>query len=97
MFEKSSEMMDKDELPEPGKWSAHTMEQIRAPKMASSQASSAAAMLAKARRIGSQISGEDAEEITLLGERLEAAIATDEEATIKSLCEELDDVLFYVQ
>jgi molecular chaperone DnaK len=97
MFDKSSEMMDKDELPEPGKWSAHTMEQIRAPKMASSHASSAAAMLAKARRIGSQISGEDAEEITLLGERLEAAIATDEEATIKSLCEELDDVLFYVQ
>ena len=40
---------------------------------------------------------EDAEEIRTLAKQLESALADDDKILVKELCEELDDILFYVQ
>ena len=55
------------------------------------------AMLAKAKRVGSQVSGDDAEEIRSLVADLETALAAEDADKVESICRELDDVLFYVE
>ncbi len=58
--------------------------------------SAAEAMLHKARRAGETVEGDDGEEIRELADQLESAIAAGDQDRIADLCDELDDVLFYV-
>ncbi len=53
-------------------------------------------VLRKAQAVVGKVSGEDAEDLADLIERLQQAISADDPQTVTELCEELDDVLFYV-
>ncbi|MEJ7595437.1 MAG: hypothetical protein WKF77_28295 [Planctomycetaceae bacterium] len=57
----------------------------------------AVALLQKIESIGSQVPGDDAEEIRTLSEKLKQALADGNAIEVTSLCEEIDDILFYVQ
>ena len=70
---------------------------IKPPKMVSAKSTKAASMLESARKTLGKLDGDDAEELRDLVEELEAALASSDQEAIEELCEELDDVLFYVQ
>ncbi len=70
---------------------------IKPSKMSNAKHQKAAQLLANAQNMLQKIDGDDAEEIRELSEKLEAALASGEQETINEICEELDDVLFYVQ
>jgi molecular chaperone DnaK len=53
-------------------------------------------MLRKAQTVAAKVSGEDAEDLVSLAERLEQAIGEGDHHSVAELCDELDDVLFYV-
>lgn len=53
-------------------------------------------MLRNAQSIAAKVSGEDAEDLNSLAERLQQAIADADHHLVAELCVELDDVLFYV-
>jgi len=54
-------------------------------------------MLEKADLLKSSLEKEGAEEIAALIKNLKQAMAGDDPAAIAGLCEELDDILYYVQ
>ncbi len=54
------------------------------------------AAVRRAKEACQKVDGEDAEDLRDLIERLEAAIRDDDQDAIPTLCDELDDVLFYV-
>ncbi len=53
-------------------------------------------ILSKAQSVAGKVSGEDAEDLTDLVQRLQQAISDAEHDAVAELCDELDDVLFYV-
>ncbi len=57
----------------------------------------AVALLEKAQILESSVEGEDAEDIRTLTKTLKEAVASDDATAVAGLCEELDDILFYVQ
>ena len=71
--------------------------QITPPAPTDSAAGNASRLLERARRLGGSVTGEDADEIEQLRQRLESAIADNDTDTIEAVCLELDDVLFYVE
>lgn len=57
----------------------------------------AGAMLTKAAELKAAIEGEDADDIEQLANRLKEAMASGDEVLMAQICEELDDILFYVE
>ncbi|MEZ6087020.1 MAG: Hsp70 family protein [Pirellulaceae bacterium] len=55
------------------------------------------ALLKQAKAMAQQVGGEDGEELRSLAMQLEVAMEKNDQQTIDSLSEEIDDVLFYVQ
>jgi molecular chaperone DnaK len=78
-------------------WAEDSPNSVRQPKMESNRASKAESILANARKVLCRVHGDDAEEIQELVEKLEASMEVRDQKTVDSLCDELDDVLFYVQ
>ncbi len=57
----------------------------------------AAALLTELDRLNTGLAQQDAEELQELRQRLEQAVTRQDDVSVKALCEELDDVLFYVR
>ena len=101
LFDDSDEIQDTDSL-NPRSWQTlHWADKdestVKKPKMDSQPTSKAEAILANAEKTLSRLEGDDAEEIQELVKKLKASLEADDQESITALCEELDDVLFYVQ
>jgi molecular chaperone DnaK len=106
MFEASDELDDDDVTLAQKQWrndeaedskSLHAATVHSAKLPADLQYPGAVALLEKAAAMRSSVAGEDAHEIELLCENLKNAMADNDPAAVAELCEELDDILFYVR
>jgi molecular chaperone DnaK len=106
MFEASDELDDDDVTLAQKQWrndeaedskSLHAATVHSAKVPADLQYPGAVALLEKAAAMRSSVAGEDAHEIELLCENLKNAMADNDPAAVAELCEELDDILFYVR
>ena len=95
MFDASDEMLGDDDLAP----ALPTSRRIDArqpvpgdPKMFAD----AGAMLVRAAELKATVEGDDAEDIEQLSNRLKEAMASGDEMLMVQICEELDDILFYV-
>ncbi|MEZ6128778.1 MAG: Hsp70 family protein [Planctomycetaceae bacterium] len=92
MFDASDEILDDADLPSKAEWAENASENT-----STQQFPQAAAMLQRIDNLSHELPAEDADEISTLRERLKRAMADGSEIDVVSVCEELDDILFYVQ
>lgn len=103
MFDASEELIEDADLPTRRQWGSGDEQQSDSqnaalPKAdAEAQFPAAARLLEKAEALKSSVEGEDAEDLQSLTESLKQAMAEGDQPAVTSLCEELDDVLFYVR
>ena len=105
MFGASDELIGDDELPSKEQWHVHDEhESLTSGKPMGTDLAAArlkfpaaVALLEKAQILESSVEGEDAEDIRTLTKTLKEAVASDDATAVAGLCEELDDILFYVQ
>ncbi|MEX1224137.1 MAG: Hsp70 family protein [Pirellulales bacterium] len=103
MFDDSEELLDGDAWKRTSQWSQQEGEApaatgtVRDAEAAALKYPAAAALLEKAEQLKSAVAGDDAADITSLSAALREAIAADDEPQVVGICEELDDILFYVQ
>jgi molecular chaperone DnaK len=94
IFDSSDEILDDADLPKQD-WQSN-LPDSNSPVPNIGKYPAAAAILEQCQSI-SGISAEDVEDIRLATKNLRAAIANDNAVKVASLCEELDDILFYIQ
>ncbi len=95
MFDSSDELLDEEDLrPSKGWQSSEDGEQD---SDAAERFPAAVAMLEQVKKIDSSVADEDAKEIHSLASQLRDALARGSDVDVNVLCEELDDILFYVQ
>ena len=97
MFDASEELLDDADLPSKSQWRNVQPSGSPADDDMAASFPDAVALLQKIESIGSQVPGDDAEEIRTLSEKLKQALADGNASEVTSLCEEIDDILFYVQ
>jgi molecular chaperone DnaK (HSP70) len=100
MFDTSDELLEDNDLPSLQKWSDSGQQDAKvAEETANADANfpAAQALLSEADRLMPSVGKEDAEDIQALTRQLKQAIASEDQAKVNRLCEELDDVLFYVK
>ena len=94
IFDSSDEILDDTDFPKQDRQSSTPDSHALAPNLAKYPA--AAAMLEQCKSL-SGIPAEDLDDIRAVSKNLRAAIADDNAVKVTSLCEELDDILFYIQ
>ena len=106
MFDASKELLDDADLPSKSHWDhAHPMPTDLQPHVTANDGdddndasfSAAKALLEKVSRLDANLTAEDSEDIQAVTEHLTTAMSQGDKALVASLCEELDDILFYVQ
>jgi len=102
MFDASDELIDEETAPLSEHQSQDNQDNPNsrssiAPPSESSKYPEAAALLKKAAPLKSTVRGQDAEDLAMLCENLESAMAADDAAAVTAISEELDDLLFYVK
>jgi hypothetical protein len=98
MFDASDELIEDSDLSSLQPWGEPERQQDAASKTAAeAKFPAATALLSEADRLTPSVGKEDAEDIQSLSTQLKLAIAGEDEAKVNRLCEELDDILFYVQ
>ena len=104
MFDASSELAGHDGLPTKEQWKDRDHRELSRQGTSGigfaatkSKFPAAVALLEKAKSLESAVDAEDAEDIRTLTGALKEAMSVDDATTVASLCEELDDILFYVQ
>jgi hypothetical protein len=100
MFDESDEMLADQDTPSPDQWEPEGSEATKsdpATDAAAKKYPAAIALLQRARTLGPQVEGDDAEDLRDLVGQLEDALADENTEQVESTCAELDDVLFYVQ
>ena len=97
MFDASEELLDDADLPSKSQWRNVQPSGSLADDDMAASFPDAVALLQKIESIGSQVPGDDAEEIRTLSEKLKQALADGNAIEVTNLCEEIDDILFYVQ
>ena len=94
IFDSSDEILDDTDLPKQDWHSNSSQTGVPVPNLKKYPA--AAAMLEQCQSV-SDISADDRDDIDSVAENLRAAIAEDNAVRVAGLCEELDDILFYIQ
>jgi molecular chaperone DnaK len=101
MFDASEEMLDEEELPSLQEWGEESApgETSSAADLESAPAdfAEAIALLKKAASMRTSIEGPDAQDLELLCQNLQSAIASADSESVATLSAELDDLLFYVR
>lgn len=107
LFHDSNELMDQDQLAKisefhdepPAGRNFHGPEKAKGPlqKLMQDQFPKTETLLEKSRKMQSKITGEDAEELETLREKLREALEAGDSSSIEELTADLDDLLFYVQ
>ncbi|MEX0716493.1 MAG: Hsp70 family protein [Planctomycetaceae bacterium] len=105
MFDASDELLEDDDLPSRRQWAEQSdhessrRDSSNGNDVAAGEAAfpEAARLLDKAKSLKASVAEEDAEDLRSLTENLEQAMAVGDRSAVASLCEELDDILFYVR
>ncbi|QDU61950.1 Chaperone protein DnaK [Planctomycetes bacterium Pan216] len=105
MFDASDELLEDADLPGRGSWSEGDEEEPRLPDSSPPNESAdfesrfpeAVKLLARAKEVKSSVEGDDAEDLESLSEELTEAMKAGNQSAVADLCEELDDILFYVR
>ena len=95
MFDSSTELLDEEELRPSGEW--QTPEDGEQDSEVVERFPAAVALLEQVEKIVGTVADEDAKEIRALAGQLKDALSRGATADVDILCEELDDILFYVQ
>jgi molecular chaperone DnaK len=96
IFDSSEEILDDGDLP-PQDWQSSSPDSTSHPSILNHEKYPAAVAMLEQCQSVSGIPDEDLDDIRSVTKQLRTAMASDDSVRVASLCEELDDILFYIQ